>query len=153
MTESTCQGESRNCSSLTAQHTISEIHVPHSETQINNCHQAFTTMLHWEAHLNSTSAIPKRLLLIRKSARFTIGLITPPLLSAPRWTHHPAALPGTPSMAPSLSNSASFPIPFSSAYTKTKSTVISTGIPAISLFPDLNLIFWCLAKFQFWAAR
>jgi len=167
MTESTCQGERAEtvCSSLTAQHITSEIQYIHHILSLQSiiaikhslprCTEKLTLM--------PKTSVPKRLPLIQKSARFSHrSNDSSPVLSAPYCTHHPAALPTRspwhspyrPSVSTPLSNSASFPFPFISAYVKIESAVLrTTGIPTISLFPDLNLIFCCLARFQSWAAR
>ena len=104
------------------------------------------------------SSVPRRLLLIQKSARFSHRSNS----SSAKWTilcpppHCPLSQVSL-TLLPlllnlSLNNSASFPVLFFNSHIKIECTVIrSTGIHAISLFPDLNLIFQRLARFQSWA--
>lgn len=142
MTESTCQGESRNCllfSDSPTHHLWNPIHTPHSEPPINNCHQAFTTTLHWEAHLNAQDFCPQE-----TTANSEVSQVQPQVYwFLLRWV--PQIAPTTllpiptgspwhslyhPSVSTPLSNSASFPFPFISAYVKIESAVLrTTGIP------------------------
>lgn len=155
------RGRAENvCSSPTTQHITSEIQYkrqflrPESIIAIKHSPPCCTEQL----TLMPKSSVPRRLLLIQKSARFSHRSNS----SSAKWTIL-CPPPDCPlsrvslTLLPlllnlSLNNSASFPVPFFSSHIKTECTVIrSTGIHAISLFPDLNLIFQRLARFQSWA--
>lgn len=101
--------------------------------------------------LTSKSCVPMRLLLIQESARFSLGSNSS-CAECPVLHSSPFCSPSQVSLTPlllllnlNLNNSAMFPVPFFSSHTNIKCIFVrSTGNP----FPDQNLMFHCLVRFQ-----
>lgn len=131
MTESTCQGDSQNCSSLMAHHITSKIQYicqflrPESIIVIKN------SVPHWTEQLTlmTKSCVTMRLLLNQESGRFSLGFnsscagaCTAPTTCLPS----PPGIPDPPSLLLKLSlkNSAMFPVPSVSSHLNIKSLFV-----------------------------